>query len=66
MTHCVIENEKSSKEKKDADLLKEFMQIDLKNILENVSSIDNIEDNEQEFEELWKKFSEKDEKPLVF
>lgn len=64
MCHCIIESEKSLKERKDVDQIGEFVEIDLNDILKSVCSIDNIEDNLNEFEEMWKTFSQKDEKPF--
>ncbi|CAF0862412.1 unnamed protein product [Brachionus calyciflorus] len=64
MTHCIIESEKSQKDKKDLDQANEFSNIELKELLDNISSVDNLDENEHEI--LWKKFSEKDEKPNVF
>ena len=64
MCHCIMESEKSLKEKKDVDQISEFVEIDLVDILKVVSSIESIEENLNEFDEMWKLFSQKDEKPV--
>ncbi|RNA39483.1 L-aminoadipate-semialdehyde dehydrogenase-phosphopantetheinyl transferase [Brachionus plicatilis] len=65
MTHCIIESDKSIKDRKDADQIGEFVEIGLNDILKDLSYVENIEEF-SEFEEMWKGFSQKDEKPVDF
>lgn len=66
MSHCIVEDEKSLRDRKEEEQIGEFVQIELTDLLKSISSIDNLEENLAEFEEMWRIFSEKDEKPIEF